>query len=348
MSEGRVERGGGVSEQLPGWTDELSPEAAARVVELVERASVADGVAPVSEQAVLSVHAPASGAAGEPGAAGSEEPDVGARHLPVERDGELVAYANLVPAHGDHPAMAEAVVDPRVRGRGIGAALVAAALDAGGAGARIWAHGNLAPARAVAGRLGLSIARELWQMRRSLRSERGTAIEELPQLRTSDGIILRTYGGSADDTEILRVNNAAFDWHPEQGGWTSDEIAARKAASWFDPEGLFIAVDAADPDRILGFHWTKVHAPSEGVEGSSAASSPAQEAVGEVYVVAVDPAAQGRGLGRLLTLAGLHYLRERGLAAVILYTEADNTAAVHTYTRLGFDTAHIDAAYSRR
>ncbi|MEU6561278.1 mycothiol synthase [Nocardia nova] len=312
----------GVSVEVPGWVAEVSADVAAEVAALVERAGAADGVAPISEQAVLSVRGTAK--------SGDGEQDSPVRHLVIERDGELAAYANLVPAHGDHPAMAEAVVDPRARGRGIGAALVAAALEAGGPGARIWAHGNLAPARAVAGRLGLVVARELWQMRLS-------ATVELPELTIPGELALRTYAGPADDAEILRVNNAAFDWHPEQGGWTEADIAVRRESSWFDPEGLFIAVDPAEPDHILGFHWTKVHPADD-----------TSEAVGEVYVVAVDPAAQGRGLGRLLTLAGLHHLRDRGLDTVILYTEADNTAAVHTYTRLGFETAHIDAAYSAR
>ncbi|NKY47381.1 mycothiol synthase [Nocardia cerradoensis] len=327
-----------VSVQVPDWTTELAPATAAKIVDLVERANAADAVAPISEQAVLSVTA--SGPAGHDSAdAGTDAPVGRTRHLAVERDGELVAYANLVPAHGDHPAMAEAVVDPRVRGRGIGATLVAAALEAGGPGARIWAHGNLAPARAVAGRLGLTVARELWQMRRALTQapDGDQATIELPELKVPADIVLRTYAGPADDAEILRVNNAAFDWHPEQGGWTEAEIAVRRAAPWFDPKGLFIAADPADPTHILGFHWTKVHEPDE-----------TSDAVGEVYVVAIDPAAQGRGLGRVLTLAGLHYLRDRGLGAVILYTEADNTAAVHTYTRLGFETAHIDAAYTAR
>lgn len=326
----------GVSVQVPDWTTELAPATAAQIVELVERAGAADAVAPISEQAVLSVTASASAAQGD---ADADAATGRTRHLVVERDGELVAYANLVPAHGDHPAMAEAVVDPRARGRGIGATLVAAALQAGGPGARIWAHGNLAPARAVAGRLGLTIARELWQMRRPLTQARegDQATVELPELEVPADIVLRTYAGPADDAEILRVNNAAFHWHPEQGGWTEAEIAVRRAAPWFDPKGLFIAADPADPSHILGFHWTKVHEPDE-----------TSDAVGEVYVVAIDPAAQGRGLGRVLTLAGLHYLRDRGLGAVILYTEADNTAAVHTYTRLGFETAHIDAAYTAR
>ncbi|MGV9680384.1 mycothiol synthase [Nocardia sp. NPDC003482] len=297
---------------LTGWSDEVAPETARRVAETVERAAAADGVAPVSEQAILSLTRPAA-----------------ARHLLVERDGVVTGYANLVAAHGDHPAMAEAVVDPRSRGRGIGAALVAAVLAAGGPGARVWAHGNLAPARAVAGRLGLTVARELWQMRRSL------ATPELPELAVPEGITIRTYAGPEDDAELLRVNNAAFDWHPEQGGWSESEIAVRREAAWFDPKGLFLAFDPAEPDRLLGFHWTKVHDDEN-------------PPVGEVYVVAIDPGAQGRGLGRLLTLAGLHHLRERGLAEVLLYTEADNTAAVRTYTRLGFEPAHVDVAYAAR
>ncbi|QIS17495.1 mycothiol synthase [Nocardia terpenica] len=297
---------------LSGWSETVAPALAHDISALLERATVADGVAPISEQAVLSLTAPSA-----------------ARHLPVLRDGEVVGYANLVPAHGDHPAMAEAVVDPRARGRGIGATLVSAALAAGGRDARVWAHGNLAPARAVAGRLGLTMARELWQMKRSL------ATSELPELEVPGDLVLRTYAGPSDDAEVLRVNNAAFSWHPEQGGWTEADIAVRRDSSWFDPAGLFIAADPADPGRILGFHWTKVHYDED-------------PPVGEVYVVGIDPAAQGRGLGRLLTLAGLRYLRERGLGEVLLYTEADNTAAVHTYTRLGFEPAHIDAAYAAR
>ncbi|MET9488402.1 mycothiol synthase [Nocardia sp. NPDC006630] len=291
-------------------TGRLSLETAAEVRGVLERATVADGVAPVSEQAVLSLAA-----------------DVPAEHLVQQWDGAVAGYANVAPAHGEHPAMAEVAVDPRFRRQGLGAGLVAAALAAGGPDARVWAHGNLPPAQAVAARLGLRVARELWQMRRDL------ATPELPELVIPAGLELRTYAGPSDDAEILRVNGAAFSWHPEQGAWTERDIEARRAESWFDPKGLFLAFDPADPDRILGFHWTKVHFDED-------------PHIGEVYVVGVDPQAQGRGLGRLLTLAGLHYLRDRGLGAVLLYTEADNAAAVNTYTKLGFGPAHVDVAYA--
>ncbi|WP_280218640.1 mycothiol synthase [Nocardia neocaledoniensis] len=292
------------------WTDHVAPEVATRVRAVLDRAKASDGVAPVSEQAVLSL----------------AETAEGTRHLLAERAGEVVGYANLVAAHDEHPAMAEVAVDPDARGDGIGAELVRAALAEGGDGARVWAHGDLPAAKALAGRLGLVTARELWQMRRPL------ATPELPELVLPENILLRTYQGAVDDAELLRVNNAAFSWHPEQGGWAERDIAARRAESWFDPAGLFLAFDAAAPERLLGFHWTKV--------------APDAAPAGEVYVVGIDPSAQGRGLGRLLTLAGLHYLRARELSEALLYTEADNDAAVRTYTKLGFAPAHIDVAYA--
>lgn len=67
-----------------------------------------------------------------------------------------------------------------------------------------------------------------------------------------------------------------------------------------------------------------------------------------MYVVGVAPAHQGRGLGRALTVAGLHHLRSVGLTQAMLYVDADNEAAVRTYTRLGFTRWDVDVQYSRR
>ncbi|MGU3432288.1 mycothiol synthase [Actinomycetes bacterium M1A6_2h] len=287
-----------------------TPEQVRRITDIISCATDLDGTAPISEQAVRAI------SVGD-----------GSRHLLALDGDDVVGYANVVAAQtdGDDAAeMAEGVVDPDHRGRGVGTALVDAAVSGSG---RIWAHGRLPAAVRVAEKLNLTSVRELLQMRRP-------TSDPLPELVVPGGIAVRTYRES-DDAEILRVNNAAFAWHPEQGGWTQADIDQRREESWFDPAGLFVATPADEPDRVLGFHWTKVHSP----EGSD-------PRLGEVYVVGIDPAAQGKGLGRVLTLAGLGYLEDKG-PAVLLYVESDNTAAVHTYDRLGFTRFHVDVAFAR-
>jgi mycothiol synthase len=167
-------------------------------------------------------------------------------------------------------------------------------------------------------------------MRRSLREPFADPV--LP-----DGVALRPMRVGADEAELLRVNKAAFSWHPEQGRWTADDVTDREAEPWFDASGVLLAVEAADPAHVVGFHWTKVHDP--GPDGTAP--------IGEVYVLAVDPAARGHRLGPALTLAGLAHLRARGLGAVMLYVEADNAAAVRVYRDLGFTPWGTDVSYRR-
>ncbi|MGZ4588375.1 MAG: mycothiol synthase [Mycobacteriaceae bacterium] len=295
----------------PSWLAQLDAVQQAHVHGLIDAASRVDGVAPVSEQVVLALRS-AAAAEGHP------------QHLLAASGETVTGYASLTAA----PPVAELVVHPERRRQGIGATLAAEVLRAGGDELRLWAHGNGVAARGLAEKLGLVSRRELWQMRVDL-----TAVE-LPPVQAPAGIRLRTYVPAADDAAVLAVNNAAFAWHPEQGGWGEQELAQRRAEPWFDAEGFFLAV--SDSGELRGFHWTKVHEPEDG-----------RPALGEVYVVGVAPDAQGSGLGRVLTLAGLHYLRSRGLRTVLLYVEGDNAAAVHTYTKLGFTRYHVDVAYGR-
>jgi mycothiol synthase len=290
-----------------GWRSGLSDADQQQIRALISAATTHDGVAPVGDQVLR------------------ELPHDRTMHLLAVEEDTVVGYLNLAPGSAERPPMAELVVHPRVRRRGIGSALSRLGLAEGGDDTRIWAHGNLAPARAMAGALGLVVVRELLQMRRPLTG--------LPPVNVPAGVRITTYAGPADDAELLRVNNTAFAWHPEQSGWTVADIAERRREPWFDPEGLFLAVDE-QTGKLLGFHWTKVHTGD----------------LGEVYIIGVDPAAQGRALGATLTLIGLHHLAQRlsrsSQPAVMLYTEADNAAAVKTYQRLGFEVFHVDAAYA--
>ncbi|MCV7150628.1 mycothiol synthase [Mycolicibacterium pyrenivorans] len=286
------------------WRPRLSGAEQQGVREIISAATKFDNTAPVGDQVLREL-----------------AHDRTHHLIAADAAGKLTGYLNLT------PEMAELVVTPDARRQGVGTALIRAALDRTAGRSRFWAHGTLAAAEATAAAVGLSPVRRLLQMRRSLR--------DVPDAAIPDGVRIRTYAGPADDAEILRVNNAAFSWHPEQGGWTDSEIAERRGESWFEPDGLFLAFDDTG-ERLLGFHWTKVHADKPGV--------------GEVYVVGVDPAAQGSGLGRTLTVVGMAWLAQRLAAAaeptVMLYTESDNTAAVRTYERLGFTVYSTDTAFA--
>jgi mycothiol synthase len=157
-------------------------------------------------------------------------------------------------------------------------------------------------------------------MRRSLRDELR------PAPLTSGDIDVRPFRVGTDEDAFLAVNAQAFAHHPEQGGMTRADLDERFAEPWFDPAGFFLAWRG---DELVGFHWTKVHREER---------SP----YGEVYVVGVSPSAQGGGLGRRLTLTGLHHLAGLGLPEVILYVEADNAPAVAVYEKLGFTHAPED------
>lgn len=292
------------------WRSTLTADEQRLVRELVTAATGFDGVAPVGEQVLRELAHDRAG------------------HLLITETDEAVGYLNLSP----DAAMAELVVHPRLRRRGFGTELVRAAVAETAGRTRFWAHGTLEPARATAAALGLVPVRELLQMRRSLRGTHDL-------VRPAPGVRIRTYAGADDDAELLRVNNAAFADHPEQGGWTDVQLAERRNEPWFDPAGLFLAFDDSGGDgagKLLGFHWTKVHSDEDGL--------------GEVYVVGVDPSAQGRGLGQLLTAVGIASLADRLAGAadptVLLYVESDNVAAVRTYQRLGFRTHSVDTAYA--
>jgi mycothiol synthase len=301
-------------------SDGLAASQATAVLALVERAARADGVAPLSEQGMLHVRY-----GGAPGI----------RDLVASSDGRIAGYARLDPpvpppadgSAGGEPASGELVVDPEFRRRGLGRALAEAMAGlAGAAGLQVWAHGDQPAAAALAAAAGFERTRSLWQMRRPL-------AEPLAEPRLAEGITIRAFEPGRDEDAWVALNATAFASHPEQGAWTRTDLELREREDWFDPAGFFLAVRG---DRLAGFHWTKVHA----AQGES-------PAIGEVYVVGVDPAERGTGLGRALTLIGVRYLRDQGLGEVMLYVDESNGAAVRLYESLGFSRWSADVMFSR-
>jgi len=178
--------------------------------------------------------------------------------------------------------------------------------------------------------------------------------------RVPDGFFTRPFRPGLDNDEWLEVNARAFAGHPEQGDWNHVVLAERLAAPWFDPHGFLIHEVEG---RIAGFCWTQVHDDAgvhhhhdadghhhdhTGVQHHDHAHDEHRpsEPAGEIYVIGVDPAHHGKGLGRALTIAGFAHLSGKGLRQGMLYVAGDNAPAIGLYTSLGMRVAHQDDVFS--
>ena len=191
--------------------------------------------------------------------------------------------------------------------------------------------------------MGFSRARSLWQMRRSLYAP----LPDAGACPTASRV--RTFvPGAGRRRPGWPSTPRAFAHHPEQGRWTAGGPATTGSPSPGSTPPASSCARAAGTagERLVGFHWTKVHGGRAGQAGPEPAHGHGHDRIGEVYVVGVDPAEQGAGLGRALTLVGLAHLRAAGLAEAMLYVEEDNIPAIRLYTDLGFTRWDTDVMFT--
>jgi mycothiol synthase len=297
----------------------LPPDLQAEIHQLARAARLADGVSPFGEHKWLRLI----------------RGDDRCAALLLRSGDTLVAAAHCDAYHvgpwsGACRLTAEVVVHPGFRGRGLGQRLLARAVDLArdewADHLHLWAYGNLPRARALAERFGFSPERVLLQY--VLPHERLPLSADLPA-----NVQRRAFEPSRDAATWLALHNRVFAEHPEQGRWEPADLDARLEQPWFDPRDVLLVEDTTSGD-LMGFCWTKI---------------PLDESLpGEIYIVGVDPAARGRGLGRRLTELGLAHIRSRGCRGATLYVESDNRAAIQMYESLGFQKHAEHVCYARR
>lgn len=136
----------------------------------------------------------------------------------------------------------------------------------------------------------------------------------------------------ADTENFLRIQNKAFEWHPDEANMDETELNRRFKQSWYDPADFLLLTKEPNGSELMGFCWTKIHKNTK---------PPA----GEIYMIGIDPEYQGRSLGELSLRRGFEHLAKKGLTVGILYVESDNDPANAIYKKLGMELESINRAY---
>ena len=152
------------------------------------------------------------------------------------------------------------------------------------------------------------------------------SVEDCEKQPLPESISVRTFDPLNDNVTWLEHNNAAFATHPEQGAWTLNDLRTRIEEPWFDPSGFLLI---CEDDEIVASCWTKIHELSP-------------ERFGEIYVIAVSPNHQGRGLGAVALSHGICSLRSRGVKTIKLFVDESNIGAQRLYQRFGFTLERRD------
>lgn len=102
-------------------------------------------------------------------------------------------------------------------------------------------------------------------------------------------------------------------WRVSQQKAVEDVCAAEDTNIW-------VAIDGGS---IVGFVTVKLHS---------------EDSMGEIYMVAVDPDFQGRGIGSALTEFALDRMKNAGMSVAMVETGSDpgHASARHTYEKVGF------------
>ena len=294
----------------------LSKSQQESVLALIRAAHDFDGTPPIAEHVLLHLRH------------GGDKSD---SHIVFESDNQVIAYAHLDTTDLIAGPSVEAVVHPNHRGKGLGALILKEAIKVCGDKTRIWSHGDFPAAKAIAESLKLE---RLWSNLLMSKS-----LGDIEPVKSKYPI--RTFMPDLDNQTFLSLNNKVFANYPDQGGWGEDDLKVRLNEEWFQKEGFFVAEDKGE---LIGFCWTKIHG-AHTHSHSGGDDDHGHDALGEIYVLAVNPDYKGQGVGRDLTITGLNYLKYQGLNNVMLYVGVENNPAFNLYKSLGFIEFGSDVMY---
>jgi len=116
-----------------------------------------------------------------------------------------------------------------------------------------------------------------------------------------------------------------------QGGWQQRKVMAIADDCRLQPDGVFVAEDANG--QVIGYVTTRLNSLS---------------LVGWIPNLAVDPTAQGKGLGRALLEHAIDFFRRSGMQVAKIETLDQNPIGQNLYPSLGFQEVARQIHYAMR
>ncbi len=158
---------------------------------------------------------------------------------------------------------------------------------------------------------------------------------ELPERMETPGVRVRSMH-VGEESKVLAALNA--NW---EGTWSFVPIPLEMLESDLEGQrdGMLLAVESADDSRIVA----TCHAVFDPTD-----LNPDGDPRAWISNLTVSPEYRGRGLGRAMLLAGVHYLRDRGAGSVTLGVDAGDPAPLRLYQSAGFETVSSTAAWDKR
>jgi len=244
----------------------------------------------------------------------------------AEMDSLLVGYADMIRELEIGRVILDGAVHPAHRGQGMGSKLLEIAIDhsrkLGANVVQIPIAQGMQTGEHFVRKKGFRLVRRHWQM--SLWEYGG----EVLQIPKGFGLGHFVHG---DEESLCALQNLAFavSWGFRPN--TVEEIRCLVNTSWCHPEGILLI---SEGQQKVGYCWTM--------------DDPARKQKGYIRMMGVDPEYRGRGLGRAILVAGIEYLRKRGMTEIELSVDSKNSSAKRLYQSAGFKRKGTTLWYQRR
>ncbi len=139
-----------------------------------------------------------------------------------------------------------------------------------------------------------------------------------------------------EEEKLTHLQNRCF-----HGSWgynenTLDEMIYRIYLPTCSLNDILLAFDG---DKPIGFCWTRT---------KTWGYDPSDEGRGRIYMLGVDPDYQNKGFGKKILIAGLSYLKRKGLRVVDLTVDSENKIAYSLYQSIGFKRWASTLWYEKR